>query len=121
VGDKVWISTGTKSQDGRQWGFVRVADNGPGIPKDHLQHLFERFYRVDEARTRDDADESPEQQDNQGTSGTGLGLAIVDGIAKSLGGGISVQSQPGKGSVFEVHVPLAPVSETASAKIEKFH
>jgi two-component system phosphate regulon sensor histidine kinase PhoR len=66
---------------------VSVADTGIGIPFKDLPRIFERFYRVDEARTRD-----------QG--GTGLGLAIVKHIVQLHGGNVSVSSEPGKGSVF---------------------
>jgi len=70
-------------------GFIKVsvADTGIGIPFKDLPRIFERFYRVDEARTRE-----------QG--GTGLGLAIVKHIVQLQGGNVSVTSEPGKGSVF---------------------
>lgn len=67
--------------------MVEVADNGTGIGKEHLPRLFERFYRVDKSRAR-----------NQG--GTGLGLAICKHIMDAHGQGISVKSAPGKGSTF---------------------
>lgn len=66
---------------------VSVADTGIGIPFKDLPRIFERFYRVDEARTRE-----------QG--GTGLGLAIVKHIVQLHGGTVSVASDPGKGSQF---------------------
>ncbi len=71
---------------------VEVTDTGPGIPKDHLQHLFERFYRVDPARTRD-------------TGGTGLGLAIVHRIVSLHGGQVEVDSEPGEGATFRIRIP----------------
>jgi two-component system phosphate regulon sensor histidine kinase PhoR len=82
-------------------GFVAITvhDNGPGIPDRHLPRLFERFYRVDTARTREGG-------------GTGLGLAIVKHIAMVHGGTISVQSTVGKGSAFTLRLPAQPRPET---------
>ena len=71
---------------------VEVRDEGMGIAKKHLPRLFERFYRVDKARSR-----------NMG--GTGLGLAIVKHIAQAHGGRVEVQSELGKGSTFTVFLP----------------
>jgi len=71
---------------------VRVEDNGPGIPPDATDRVFERFYRVDRARSRE-----------QG--GTGLGLAIVKHIVQSHGGEVGVNSELGKGSVFHFTLP----------------
>ncbi|MGE5629303.1 MAG: ATP-binding protein [Solirubrobacterales bacterium] len=78
--------------------IISVKDNGTGIAKEHLDRLFERFYRVDKARSRE-----------QG--GTGLGLAIVKHIVKSLNGTIDVESTLGKGSTFTVKIPLNIISE----------
>lgn len=73
---------------------ISVQDSGIGIARRHLPRLFERFYRVDKARSRE-----------QG--GTGLGLAIVKHIAKAHGGHVTVASLRGKGSTFTVHLPVS--------------
>lgn len=73
---------------------IEVEDTGIGIAKDETMRIFERFYRVDRARSRD-------------LGGTGLGLAIVKHIAQAHKGSVSVQSEPGKGSIFSVQIPLA--------------
>jgi two-component system OmpR family sensor kinase len=75
-------------QDG-EWARLDVADTGIGISPEHLPHVFDRFYRVDRARSR-------------AGGGTGLGLAIVKGIAQQHGGKVTVTSEPGKGSTFTV-------------------
>jgi two-component system phosphate regulon sensor histidine kinase PhoR len=71
---------------------ISVADTGPGIPAEHLQRLFERFYRVDDARSRE-------------LGGTGLGLAIVKHLALAHGGDVEVESALGRGSTFAVTLP----------------
>ena len=77
-------------EDGRM--LISVADNGSGIAPEHLRRVFERFYRVDDARSR-------------GTGGTGLGLAIVRHIALLHGGDVSVTSEVGVGSTFTLSIP----------------
>jgi two-component system, OmpR family, phosphate regulon sensor histidine kinase PhoR len=72
--------------------WIRVKDNGPGIEQRHLGRIFERFYRVDQARSR-------------ALGGTGLGLAIVKHIAQAHGGSVSVESTPGTGSLFTIRLP----------------
>jgi two-component system phosphate regulon sensor histidine kinase PhoR len=71
---------------------ISVTDTGEGISADHLQRIFERFYRTDRARSRE-------------IGGTGLGLAIVKHLARLHGGEISVTSTPGKGSTFSIELP----------------
>jgi two-component system phosphate regulon sensor histidine kinase PhoR len=72
--------------------LVTVRDQGCGIEKKHIPRLFERFYRVDKARSRK-------------LGGTGLGLAIVKHVTQAHGGRVTVESTPGKGSAFCLHLP----------------
>jgi two-component system phosphate regulon sensor histidine kinase PhoR len=72
-----------------------VTDDGPGIAPEHLPRIFERFYRVDKARSRD-------------LGGTGLGLSIVRHLAEGMRATVSVESEPGRGSRFTVTVPAGP-------------
>jgi signal transduction histidine kinase len=81
-----------------------VTDNGQGIPPDHLPHLFDRFYQVDKARTQTDREE---QTTGDQASGAGLGLSIVQWIAQAHGGEVQVKSEVGRGTTFEVALPLA--------------
>jgi two-component system phosphate regulon sensor histidine kinase PhoR len=71
---------------------VTVGDNGPGVAPEHLARLFERFYRVDKARSRE-------------LGGTGLGLSIVKHLAEGMGADVSVESQLGRGTRFTVTLP----------------
>jgi signal transduction histidine kinase len=73
-----------------------VRDDGPGIPEEHLPRLFDRFYRVDPSRSR-----------QQG--GSGLGLSICKQIVESHGGNLSVDSQVGHGSCFVATFPQTPM------------
>jgi two-component system sensor histidine kinase VicK len=73
--------------------YISVRDNGIGIPEENLGHLFDRFYRVDKARSRE-------------SGGTGLGLAITYEIVQKHHGEISVESRVGEGSVFTVRIPV---------------
>lgn len=86
-----------------QWGIVRVQDDGPGISEEHLPSLFERFYRVDKARSRQS---SLSGQKHEEPGGTGLGLSIVQWIVQAHGGEIRVESKVGVGSLFEIRFPL---------------
>ena len=74
---------------------ISVTDDGDGIPAQHLERLFERFYRVDRARSRE-------------MGGTGLGLAIVKHLALLHGGEVTVESELGKGTTFTLHFPKNP-------------
>ena len=73
--------------------YVKVSDNGIGIAPEFQEHVFERFYRVDKARSRE-------------TGGTGLGLAITKSIVNLHQGAIKLQSKEGEGAVFTVRIPL---------------
>ncbi len=73
--------------------FIDIIDNGPGIEKEHLNHIFERFYRIDKERTKD-------------LLSTGLGLAIAKEIVEAHGGDIGVKSELNKGTVFTIRLPL---------------
>ena len=77
-------------ENSTRWSIVHVADTGPGIPQEHLPHLFERFYRADKARV---------------AGGAGLGLAITQEIVHAHHGEILVESEAGKGSTFSVYLP----------------
>lgn len=85
---------GIEVQQGEKEILVSVRDTGSGIEKIHLPRLFERFYRVDKSRSR-------------ALGGTGLGLAIVKHIVQVHGGSITVESTPGQGSCFSIHLPTA--------------
>ena len=73
---------------------ISVSDNGPGIPEEDLDRIFERFYRADPSRVRSSGE------------GSGLGLAIVSAVMKAMGGSVSVHSVLGNGSTFALHFPL---------------
>ncbi len=84
----IYITGGTEGEKV----FLRVEDTGIGVPKEDLKRLFERFYRVDKARSRE-------------SGGTGLGLAIAKQIVESHGGSIGFDSEYGKGSVVTLYLP----------------
>jgi two-component system sensor histidine kinase SenX3 len=83
-----------------EWVAITVADQGIGIPTDEIPRIFERFYRVDKARSR-------------ATGGTGLGLAIVRHVAENHGGRVEVESELGSGSTFTLILP-APARRTST-------
>ncbi|MFB9659820.1 sensor histidine kinase [Glycomyces mayteni] len=86
------IDVSVKAEDG--WAVVRIADHGPGIPAEHRQKVFDRFYRADPSRSR-------------ATGGSGLGLSIVSSIVAAHGGLIKLDSEEGRGTAIEVRLPVA--------------
>jgi two-component system OmpR family sensor kinase len=92
-------SVGGAAGDGRDQPVpavvLDVEDDGPGMPAEQAQRVFERFYRADAAR-------------NRASGGTGLGLAIVAGLVNAHGGTVSVRTAPGQGADFQVRLPLSP-------------
>ncbi len=82
-----------EGEEGGRWALLSVQDDGAGIPQADQRRIFERFYRVDKARSRE-------------TGGTGLGLSIVRHVAQRHGGRVDVQSTLGVGSTFTVRLPL---------------
>jgi len=92
AGGSVVVTT-TAGPDGSA--RIEVKDDGPGIEAEHRERIFERFYRVDKARSRE-------------LGGTGLGLAIVKHLAESIGAEVTLESEPGRGSSFTVLLPGPP-------------
>lgn len=88
--------------DGAPFVDIRVADNGIGIAPEDQERIFERFYRVDYGRSRENG-------------GTGLGLAIVRHVAEAHAGSVSVWSAPGQGSTFTLRLPRQPEGETGES------
>jgi signal transduction histidine kinase len=88
-GGRVTAGWGVNGRQVELW----VRDTGVGIAPEHLPHVFDRFYRVDKARSRVEG-------------GAGLGLSICRWIAEAHGGSISVESAPGDGSTFTVRLPV---------------
>jgi two-component system, OmpR family, sensor kinase len=95
-GTDVRVSTGVE----RGMGYIKVADNGPGIPPAEIARVFDRFYQGDKSRSG---------------AGTGLGLAIVRAIAEALHGRAEVESTPGRGTTLLVRIPLVATYVAAGA------
>lgn len=92
-----WGTIGISVQSGTGGVAISVSDSGPGIPADHLPHIFDRFYRVDASRSRT-------------TGGVGLGLAIARQFVEASGGHIGVDSPSSGGTVFTVTLPVEALS-----------
>jgi two-component system sensor histidine kinase SenX3 len=90
------VSVSTSIEDGII--TISIADQGIGIPEAEIERIFERFYRVDPARSRE-------------TGGTGLGLSIVKHIVSKHGGEISVWSSENVGSTFSIRLPIQSLKE----------
>jgi two-component system phosphate regulon sensor histidine kinase PhoR len=93
--EKGGVVIGLRTENGTV--VLEVRDSGSGIPEEHRERIFERFYRVDKSRSRI-------------LGGTGLGLSIVKHIVQLHGGSIDVRSDEGKGTTFSVHLPVEPAS-----------
>ncbi len=94
AGEGAHVTISAAADDDDDHVAITVADDGPGIPKAHLDRIFERFYRVDAGRSRE-------------LGGTGLGLSIVKHLVAELGGTVRVESEAGHGARFTVRLPRA--------------
>jgi two-component system OmpR family sensor kinase len=94
--------------DGEQYAVIEVSDHGPGLTPEQSERVFERFYRVDKARTRRAATLATAVNGlSAAHSGTGLGLAIVAALVAAHAGTVEVETAPGQGAAFRVRLPLA--------------
>jgi two-component system, OmpR family, sensor kinase len=99
AGSPIEVRAGTHLQDGVPAAALEVVDHGPGLTRQQAERVFERFYRVDPARSH-------------AAGGTGLGLSIVAALVAAHGGTVEADSVPGHGARFRVVVPLAPDAPT---------
>jgi two-component system OmpR family sensor kinase len=100
------------SQDGEDHALIEVIDHGPGLSPEQAEHVFERFYRVDKARTRKASTAAAPRSVALAVphSGAGLGLAIVAALVAAHNGTVAVRTAPGEGATFQIRLPLAPES-----------
>ena len=94
--DSGWVKVSLNAD--HKFFYIKVTDNGCGIPEDAVEHIFERFYRVDKARSRE-------------TGGTGLGLSITKTIVQLHHGAIKVHSKLQEGTTFVVRIPMIYIKE----------
>lgn len=95
---QIQVTTSVKEIEDEQWLYVAVADNGPGIAAEDIPYIFDHFYRSEKSRDRK-------------SGGSGLGLAIVKQLLEIHGGQVAVSSELGKGSVFQVMLPITNVNQ----------
>ena len=102
-GGKVTVRAerGMEREGSQKWIQIVIEDTGPGIGPEHLPRVFERFYRVDQARSRE-------------AGGTGLGLAIVKHLVRAHGGEVTASSEVGAGSSFIVQLPVSSTAPLIS-------
>jgi signal transduction histidine kinase len=102
----VQVETGFSKNESASVAWVKVIDNGPGIPAEDLPLIFDRFYRVDKVRSRNgEGPQNPAAEDDRPV-GSGLGLSIVQWIVRAHAGQVKVESELGKGTSFTVELPL---------------
>ena len=89
-----------------KWSTIYIQDDGPGIAEEYIPYLFDRFYRVDKARSHNKQESLSGADCEEKVGGTGLGLSIVQWIVQAHGGEVMVKSKMGAGSTFEVRLPL---------------
>ena len=94
AGSPIDVRVDVRSDNHGRWIVLEVADHGPGLSSDHAARVFERFYRVDAARTRSEG-------------GSGLGLSIVAGLTEAHGGRVELDTEPDRGATFRVWLPMA--------------
>jgi two-component system OmpR family sensor kinase len=96
-GSPIELAVGTAPDpDGTTWVVFEVSDHGPGIPPESRDKVFERFYRLDESRSRD-------------SGGTGLGLAVVASIVRAHSGRVHIDETPGGGACIRIYLPAEPL------------
>jgi two-component system sensor histidine kinase BaeS len=100
---QIKVTTSVKEMEDEQWLNVAVTDNGPGIAAEDIPYVFDHFYRSEKSRDRK-------------SGGSGLGLAIVKQLVEIHGGQVAVISELGKGSVFQVMLPIINVNQATTGQ-----